>query len=99
MDKSMLVNLEDNVCLIGTVFNGRYKGANPSLHVIVLPDFRISKSLVDHSKTCNSFHVSTFGSKHDNFIGIRVVSFLNTCSIFISSMDISRIFVVCILFI
>ena len=29
---------ENNMCLIGTVFNGHREGANPSSCIIVLPD-------------------------------------------------------------
>ena len=34
----MLVNLEDNICLLVSFLNGRHEGANPSSRVIALPD-------------------------------------------------------------
>ena len=45
-------------------------------------------------RTRGSCHMSIFGSGCDNFIGIRVVDFLNFHSIFTSPMDINCIFVV-----
>ena len=40
--------LEDNTCLIGTVFlNGRREGANPSSRVIVLPNLESQNFVVD----------------------------------------------------
>ena len=47
-----------------------------------------------HSRTRNDCHVSTLRSRRDNFIGIRIVNFLNSFSIFTSLVDIGCILVV-----
>ena len=44
-----------------------------------------------HSRTRDGCQVSTFGSECDNFIGIKVVDFLNFLSIFTSPVDIDCI--------
>ena len=46
-----------------------------------------------HSRTRSGCHISTFGLGRDNFIGIRVVSFLNPLFIFTSPIDIGCILI------
>ena len=41
-----------------------------------------------HLRTRGCCHVSTFGSRRDNFIGIKVINFLNHLFVFISLVDI-----------
>ena len=73
---------------LGWGFRSFQTGHDIIMPCVFLAEFWETKT---HSGTRGGCHVLTFGSEHDNFIGIRTVDFLNHPSIFTSLMNIDYI--------